>query len=358
MIDLTDLIKASHLFGNLSDRQLGDVAYRFTPLELAQDELLFSFGDVGETMYIVQSGQVEVFVIDDRQEKVTLNIFYPGTSFGELSLLDGRSRSASAIAVSPTKLLQLKRDDFLELMVRWPGLAQDIIHDVSSKLRFASENIQDLAISLEQLNQQLHERSRLKADFISLLTAENLAPLQQVDTAKNQLDTLLAIANVFNQYPDIEQREALKFAPLIEEVIQQLTPQIDAKSLRLHTILERSLIAYAHAPSIQTAIQNLLAYMVRHAHENSHIVVQSRADEHALYVEIWDTNGDVPLLEGDGLWQKFAHVDNPLQQDVRDLDLDLTMVKYIVVRHGGQVNVQRQPDQGGMLGFFIPIMPD
>jgi CRP-like cAMP-binding protein len=75
-------------------------------------------------------------------EEVVLNQFASGESFGEMSLVDEQPRSATAVALTPIKLLRLNRDDFLAVMAQDSSFALDIIRDLSAKLRFAGTYIQ------------------------------------------------------------------------------------------------------------------------------------------------------------------------------------------------------------------------
>ena len=343
------------IFNRLNENQLNHVALKLTSLTLAQDETLFRFGEPGDAMYIVQEGQMEIFVTADSGEKVILNIFLAGNSFGEMALLDGRSRSANAAAGAPTKLLRLARKDFLDIITRWPEWAQEIIADVAGKLRFASENIQDLAFALEQANQQLHTLDELKSAFIRLITPETILKLTQGDTETGA--TLQALARVFNAYPDWT-TTGQDIAPFINQSLQTHHGLIQEKRLQLHTMLDSGLVAYVHPEAIHTAISNLIGYAARMTNPESHFLVQCWVDNDRLHFAVWDTSSAIPNDSLITLWDKFAHMADPLTHDPAELDLDLTLVKVIITAHGGQVQAQSKRNQGITLGFHIPVMPE
>jgi uncharacterized membrane protein len=97
--------------------------------------VIFGAEQTGGTLYIVQSGQVELSIINDDDEKLVLEMIESGDFFGELSLLDGGSRSATAMATQPTDTLVLERHEFLDLMLQKPHMAQDVMVALAKRIR-------------------------------------------------------------------------------------------------------------------------------------------------------------------------------------------------------------------------------
>jgi uncharacterized membrane protein len=98
-------------------------------------EVVFRADQTGGTLYIVQSGQVELSIVDDDEEKLVLEMLESGDFFGELSLLDGGSRSATATATQRTDTLVLERHEFLDLMLQKPHMAQDVMVALAKRIR-------------------------------------------------------------------------------------------------------------------------------------------------------------------------------------------------------------------------------
>ena len=73
--------------------------------ELAAGETLFKTGEPGESLYIVSEGEVELFIRDTAGQKILLAIAGKGEVFGELALLDRGPRTATAMALADTELL-------------------------------------------------------------------------------------------------------------------------------------------------------------------------------------------------------------------------------------------------------------
>src|SRR4029079_19773366 len=83
----------------------------------------------------IQAGQVELSIVDDDGEKLVLELMESGDFFGELSLLDGGNRSATATATQRTDTLVLERHEFLDLMLQKPHMAQDVMVALAKRVR-------------------------------------------------------------------------------------------------------------------------------------------------------------------------------------------------------------------------------
>jgi CRP/FNR family cyclic AMP-dependent transcriptional regulator len=107
--------------------------------KLDEGQLLFQTGEPGESLYIVRSGEIELFIKDTAGQKIVLNVVRAGDMFGELSLLDSGPRSATATALTETELLVLDRDDLLLLFQKKPDAALHMLAAMSGMTRKADQ---------------------------------------------------------------------------------------------------------------------------------------------------------------------------------------------------------------------------
>lgn len=98
-------------------------------------ETLFSFGEPGDSLYIVAEGTVELSVRDTAGTRIVLAECRRGDFFGELSLLDGGARTATATAVTRCELLELDRDDLIRFLRAHPDAALDLLTIMGERLR-------------------------------------------------------------------------------------------------------------------------------------------------------------------------------------------------------------------------------
>ncbi|HEY8478055.1 MAG TPA: Crp/Fnr family transcriptional regulator [Chloroflexota bacterium] len=121
-------------------RQLAGVAVRRV---FRRGEIVFHKGDPGGALYLIREGQVKIVLPSTDGGEALLAVLGPGEFFGELSLFDGASRSATVVAVEPTETLVLRRDDFLGVLTSQPQVAIELLRVLSQRLRATDELIED-----------------------------------------------------------------------------------------------------------------------------------------------------------------------------------------------------------------------
>ena len=107
----------------------------------ASGDLLFVEGDHSHTVYVCIEGRVRVFLTMPSGRELLVGIKLPGDEFGELSALDGRPRSASASAIGPTVVAELRSDRFIEALTDEPHLFVAVCQNLSAQLRLANDRL-------------------------------------------------------------------------------------------------------------------------------------------------------------------------------------------------------------------------
>jgi uncharacterized membrane protein len=134
-----DELRTVKLFELLDNDELNELALSIDEMTLEAGETLFNTGDFGESLYIVNWGEIELFIKDTTGQKIVLKIAGADDVFGEISMLDNRPRSATATALSRTELFVLDRDDLLLLFQKKPDAGLNMLAAMSSMLREADE---------------------------------------------------------------------------------------------------------------------------------------------------------------------------------------------------------------------------
>jgi len=137
------ILRGIPLFSLLDDQELAALAQQLDQQSYLAGQLIISAGEEGDTMFIVESGEVELFLQDSIDEHVTLGIVKPGELFGEFSLLDNAPRSASAIAVNNTLLLIVDSHDLEMLVQSHPHAALDMLSMLGKRVRDANLLVHD-----------------------------------------------------------------------------------------------------------------------------------------------------------------------------------------------------------------------
>jgi CRP/FNR family cyclic AMP-dependent transcriptional regulator len=135
-----DLLAQIPLFIGLADEDREALAARLTEKAFRSGDIVFSQGDVGSSMYIVQSGAVQIYLrgaetVSPPAPPVVLKDLRSGEYFGELSLFDDKPRSASVRATVDTVLLELTREQLGEHLGRSAKAAMTILTEMGQRLR-------------------------------------------------------------------------------------------------------------------------------------------------------------------------------------------------------------------------------
>ena len=129
------LLKTIPLFTGMDDEEIAALASIMDEERFRAGHVIFNAEQRGGTLYIIQVGQVELSIMDDDHEKLIVEVLESGDFFGELSLLDGGTRSATATAMQRTDTLVLERQEFLDLMLQKPHMAQDVMVSLAKRIR-------------------------------------------------------------------------------------------------------------------------------------------------------------------------------------------------------------------------------
>src|ERR1022692_1208708 len=138
--DPSILNEVAHL-RELTDVERAALAERIDLLRYAAGETIFNFGDPGNALYIVRSGEVEIFLRNDEGEKIILETSQPGDIFGEVAMLDNGPRTAWVAAVSDVEVLRIDRVHFLDYVRQYPPAALNLLSVAARRLRKTDEVI-------------------------------------------------------------------------------------------------------------------------------------------------------------------------------------------------------------------------
>jgi uncharacterized membrane protein len=123
------------LFKRLEPHELEHLAEEIDQVNYKAGDTIFNEHDRGDALYILEEGNVRIWVYDDDVKEVTLAQLKPGDFFGELAVLDRGERSSSATAVTDIHLHRLSSDDFQKFLTDHPDAAIDVICEIAQRMR-------------------------------------------------------------------------------------------------------------------------------------------------------------------------------------------------------------------------------
>ncbi len=140
------LMKNVPLFARMPDSDVSQVADQCVRRECYRDQVILVEEDVGQTLFIILKGTVKITRTSDEGREVIITILKAGDFFGELSLLDGKGRSATVVAMEESELLTLRRSEFLLLLERYPQLSIELLKVLAARIRQSNFQIENLTI--------------------------------------------------------------------------------------------------------------------------------------------------------------------------------------------------------------------
>ena len=142
-----ELLQSVSIFWDLNKDELGHIADKMVAKHFENGNYIFLEDSEGEQCFFVLEGSVKVTRLSKDGREVILAMLNEGDFFGEMSLLDGESRSANVIALEKTKVLTLDRNDFIAVVNDYPQIAVQLLKELARRLRKSDRQIASLSLS-------------------------------------------------------------------------------------------------------------------------------------------------------------------------------------------------------------------
>lgn len=207
---MIDLLKNVSLFAHLSEAELNLILQYFTRQNLGAQTILFREDDPGDSFVIIVKGSVKIYTASPSGEEKILSVLKKGDSFGELSVIDQKPRSATVQALEDTQLLTISNQNFMRVMSEHFSISHAIMIELCNRLRATNQQVADLTF--------LDARTRVIKNLIQLAN----------DHGK-RIGNLISI-NIPLNYEELAQMASVQKNDLVE-VVNDL---VDRKFLRIY----------------------------------------------------------------------------------------------------------------------------
>ena len=160
---LAETLAGIPFFSGLDAASLESVGRGMRARRFRRGEVIFHQGDPGDALFIVRGGAIKILLPSETGDEAILATLRPGDVFGELALLDGAPRSATAVALEPTETLILPRDQFRELLATEPAIRDALLASIAGELRRLTNHVEELHF-LDITGRLASRLARLAAD--------------------------------------------------------------------------------------------------------------------------------------------------------------------------------------------------
>ena len=141
-----EALLTSRFFNHMRPEELDELIASSAERRVSRGTLLFSKGDPGSFLLAVLAGHIRVGTVSLEGREVTLNVIGPGDIVGEIALLDGKPRSASAVAAEDATMMVIERKVFLPFLLRHEGLVERMLVVLCDRLRRTSNALEEIAL--------------------------------------------------------------------------------------------------------------------------------------------------------------------------------------------------------------------
>jgi RsiW-degrading membrane proteinase PrsW (M82 family)/CRP-like cAMP-binding protein len=187
---LADRLHSIEIFKNVSAANLENLCRAISPQSFVDSDILFEQGDVGDAMYLIEEGQVQIFTRDQEGEIQPIRIYEVGAVVGEFALLDGQPRSAGARAIGAVRVMVLQRQVFTMFIQSRPQVVLAMLKYLAEKARFTTQAVENSVSWMTRIAQGNYEHAKPR-----------VAPKQstaELEPANMSADTTDLIDNIFS----------------------------------------------------------------------------------------------------------------------------------------------------------------
>jgi CRP/FNR family cyclic AMP-dependent transcriptional regulator len=134
------------LFSGLSKEALEEIQQHGSVKSFKKNTVVINQDDETDSLYIILSGSVKIYVSGADGREVVLNHQGAGEYFGDLALIDRQPRVASVMTTEPSRFMIISRDDFMRCLSSNPEIALNLIKPMTSRIRMLAQNVSNLAL--------------------------------------------------------------------------------------------------------------------------------------------------------------------------------------------------------------------
>ncbi len=382
-----EFLRHAYFFRELDDSVIDAVSRVCGEISFPAGEIIFREGERGNTLFIVLSGEIGVWKHYGMDDESLLFRNQTGRIFGEMALVDELPRSATAVAMEDSDLLYLRRDDFAQLVGRYPDLAISIMRSLSAIVRESNDSF---VADLHRRNQELEEAYRkLEKAQNDLLAQERLSNLGKIsnmilhdirnpvsvlrgyaDTleksannpdrvrefagrVKTEADRLANLAGELLDYSRGEIRLDLSVSnpsTIISTALEYLVHRLDAAGVTVSTEIRNDTAVVVDFQRMVRSVLNLLDNAGKACHSGDVISICADRSEQYWWFTISDTGEGMSEETRERMFEPFFSVSSR-----GGSGLGLVIVRNTVEAHGGKLSVQSALGKGTTFTVTIPV---
>jgi signal transduction histidine kinase len=361
-------IEDNKLFRGLASAELELLRAATREMTFAADQLIFKEGDVGDGIYVVKDGLVQISAVVGYGDLKVLTRIPPGELFGEMAVLEDKPRAASATAEGPTSVYFINRAEWEQLLDRAPRLAGALMREISRRLReFNSKYVREvleserLALVGRFASSIVHDLKNplniigISADMASMPGATEESRQVSRGRIRKQVDRITTMVTELLEFTQGSHTNfvlaQVDFKNFIEQLIEEIRAEMAFKSVTVQYLNAPPSVPVRINPQrLCRVFHNLIGNAADAMSAGGAVKLRFTLNGAELATELEDTGKGIPPQMLDRLFQAFATYGKS-----NGTGLGLSICKKIVQDHHGRIYARNVPGGGALFGFTLPV---
>ena len=144
---IEEFLKDVNIFSHLSDEKIDEIKKYFTLREYPKGSMIILEEEYGDVVFLVKKGTVKITRVNDEGKEVILSLMGENDMVGEMSVIDGESRSANVLAQENCELYAIRSEDFLSLLKENFEISFSLMAELANRIRKSDQHIEALSLS-------------------------------------------------------------------------------------------------------------------------------------------------------------------------------------------------------------------
>ncbi|TMP98536.1 MAG: cyclic nucleotide-binding domain-containing protein [Verrucomicrobia bacterium] len=361
-------LKASKLFSGMDAEELPALerAARLQTYHAGRN--IFQEGDPGDGLYVIVEGKVQITFLVGQDQRRVLSRLGPGDFYGEMAVLDNHPRSATAAAETDTQVYFIRRDDLQHVLASSPALAVSLVKEFSLRMREFNQRYTQEVLQAERLTLVGRFARSIVHDFKNPLNIIGIsAEMAALDRAtpemreaaktriRKQIERLSDMINELLEFTRGSSTAVVlartNYADLVRQLIEDLRPEIAAKSVALELENDPPAVDLLMNPTrLAHVFYNIINNACDAMPDGGKVRLRFKQSEREILTEIEDTGRGIAPEIASSLFEAFATYGK-----AQGTGLGLSISKKIIEDHHGRIGARSEAGRGAVFYFSLPV---
>jgi len=358
---------ACKLFDGLSATELNTLRGLSRVETFPAGHEIFREGEPGEAVYVVRAGTVEILAQISADKREVMSRLGPGEFFGEMSVIEFKPRSATAVTATQVTVYRIPAGEMLTFIHHTPDIAVNLMREMSQRLRAVNtRHVQEISQTerltlLGKFARSVIHDLKNPLSIIGLTAelagAPAASPEFRAEAAERIRTQVQRISELIGEVLEFSQGSAgssvlapMDYAAFVNEVVEELRAELEMKGVAIHFENEPPAVPLLLNPRrLRRVFHNLLHNAAQAMPAGGIVMIRFGLKQGRVITEIEDTGSGIPPGIFPKLFEPFVSAG---KED--GTGLGLSICRKIVEDHRGRIWPESKPGRGAIFVFSIP----